>query len=113
MIKHKKKHHPKSRARVHKRPTTTNKSLSKLLKTENILTKLESDFRRAGWVGDTSNLLIIFLAMVSRLLKAPVSILIKGSSASGKSEAIKVVLRFMPPEAYRLTSSLSPKVFSR
>jgi hypothetical protein len=47
--------------------------------------------------------------MVSRLLDTPVSVAVKGNSASGKSWIVKKVLRLFPDAAYFARSAMSSK----
>jgi len=51
-----------------------------------------------GIAGERSNILIGYLAAVSRLLDRPIMIIIQSSSAAGKTTLMDAILAFMPPE---------------
>jgi hypothetical protein len=56
--------------------------------------------RRLGVVGEKRNIRIILLTLTSRLTDAPISLVIKAESASGKSWLLKNCLKVMPEESY-------------
>ncbi len=62
-----------------------------------------------GIIGEERNRLIIFLAALTATLPEPVSIILKGSSSSGKSNLLRTILKVLPPECIRELSSLSEK----
>jgi hypothetical protein len=60
----------------------------------------------SGLIGEERQAKLIYLALTSRLLDRPVSIVVKGPSSGGKSNLTDKVLQFFPPQAYyRLTGS--------
>ena len=65
--------------------------------------------RDLGVVGEERNRLIMFLAGITRLLGEPVSVLVKGSSSSGKSNLVKNSLRLFPVDSVIERASLSAK----
>ncbi len=69
-----------------------------LLRDPKLLEHIVSDFDKAGVVGEETNLLIGYLAAVSRKLEAPLAIVVQSSSAAGKSSLMDAVLRFIPEE---------------
>ncbi|MCO8124101.1 hypothetical protein NHH03_20320 [Stieleria sp. TO1_6] len=69
-----------------------------LLKDENLLDRILSDFDACGIVGERTGKLAGYLAATSRLLDKPLGLVIQSSSAAGKSSLAEAVLRFMPPE---------------
>ena len=79
----------------------------------NILGRFRSDLARAGVAGEEGLSQIVYLAMTSRLLpwghptERPVSLLLKGTSSSGKSFATSTTLRFFPEESYVSLGSMS------
>lgn len=56
---------------------------------------------------------LLYLAMTSRLLARPVSVIVKGPSSSGKSFLVKNVLKHFPSEAFLIRSSFSPQALVR
>jgi len=59
-----------------------------------------------GVAGEERVAKLVFLAVVSRFLERPVSVIVKGPSSGGKSFLVEQVLRFFPAAAfYPLTSS--------
>ena len=70
----------------------------KLLKDENLLSRILNDFDACGVVGEETNKLIGYLAAISRKLNDPLAVLIQSSSAAGKSSLMDAVLAFVPEE---------------
>lgn len=67
---------------------------------------------RIGVIGEERNRLILFLAGVSRGLPEPGSVLLKGSSSSGKSRQVKDVVRLFPPDCVVERAGLSGKALA-
>jgi hypothetical protein len=80
-----------------------------IIESEDILSKFSAELRLRGVVGDLTNHLIVFLAFVSRLLAKPLSIVLKGSTCGGKSDAVDVVMPFLPKSAFYLVTAMSKK----
>ena len=56
------------------------------------------DFERCGVIGEITNKQVGYLAAVSRLLPAPLAVVVQSSSAAGKSSLMEAVLGFVPHE---------------
>jgi DNA primase len=69
-----------------------------LLRGPGLLDRILDDFERCGVVGEETNKLVSYLAVVSRLLDAPLAILVQSSSAAGKSAIMEAVLAMLPEE---------------
>jgi DNA primase catalytic core len=69
-----------------------------LLKDPNLLDRILADFERCGVVGEETNKLTGYLAAVSRLLDAPLAVLVQSSSAAGKSSLMEAILALLPEE---------------
>jgi DNA primase catalytic core len=69
-----------------------------LLTSPNLIERITQDFSRAGIVGETTNVLMGYLAALSRKLERPLALLIQSTSAAGKSSLLDAVLRFVPEE---------------
>jgi DNA primase len=69
-----------------------------LLKDPNLMGRILEDFARCGIVGEETNKKVTYLAAVSRLLDAPLAIILQSSSAAGKSSLMEAVLALMPEE---------------
>lgn len=74
-----------------------------------VLAAFRNELRSCGVVGDTRRFELVYLASFTRHDKQPVSIVIKGSSASGKSYTLETALRYIPERAYFKISGMSPK----
>jgi len=85
------------------------KKAKELLKSLNILQKLLEIIIKAGYVGENTNIQILFLIFISRLLLDSLSCIIKGSSASGKSFLVRTVLKLIPKEYILAFSFLTAK----
>ena len=69
-----------------------------LLKSPDLLKRIQLDFTQCGIVGEDTNTLTGYLACVSRKLDKPLAILIQSTSAAGKSALMDAVLNLMPEE---------------
>ena len=69
-----------------------------LLKDPKLLDRILDDFTRCGLVGEESNKLIGYLAVISRHLESPLAVVVQSSSAAGKSSLMDMVLAFVPEE---------------
>jgi hypothetical protein len=69
-----------------------------LLRDPRLLDRLLEGFRNSGVAGEETNLLVGYLAAVSRLLDKPMAIVIQSSSAAGKSALLDAILAFLPAE---------------
>ena len=70
----------------------------KLLKSKQLLKRIQQDFLQCGIVGESTNTLVGYLAAVSRKLDNPLAVVIQSTSAAGKSSLMEAVLRFIPNE---------------
>ena len=75
-----------------------NQTALALLKSPDLLKRIQDDFRQCGIVGEDTNTLTGYLACVSRKLDKPLAILIQSTSAAGKSALMDAVLALMPEE---------------
>jgi len=69
-----------------------------LLKDPRLMDRILEDFARCGVVGEETNKKVAYLATVSRLLDAPLAVIVQSSSAAGKSSLMEAVLALMPEE---------------
>lgn len=69
-----------------------------LLKSPDLLARIERDLTRCGVVGEATNKLVGYLAVLSRKLDAPLAVTIQSTSAAGKSALMEAVLGLVPPE---------------
>lgn len=75
------------------------KEALELLRDPQLIERLIDDFAQCGVVGEATNLLVGYLACVSRQLEKPLAVLIQSTSAAGKSALMDAVLQMMPDEA--------------
>jgi DNA primase len=68
------------------------------LRDPHLLERILADFERCGVVGEETNKLVSYVAVVSRLLEAPLAILVQSSSAAGKSAIMEAVLAMLPEQ---------------
>lgn len=80
-----------------------------LLMEGNVLQHLDQSLRKHGFAGATSIPRLVFLASYTALLQRPVSVVIKGTSGSGKSFSLQAGLRYLPTEAYVQFHGMSDK----
>lgn len=67
-----------------------------LLREPGLIERIVADVEAIGVVGEATNALVGYLAMVSRLLDKPLAILIQSTSAAGKSTLMDALLSLMP-----------------
>ena len=94
---------------------TANKLLrccGELADSNSLLDEFASSVRAAGLVGETKNAQIIFLAVISRLLNRPVSVVVKGARSGGKNTVVESVLKFFSPLAYHQLTAMSEKAMA-
>ncbi len=63
-----------------------------------LLGRLRADLASLGVVGEATNLLVAYLATISRKADRPFGVVIQSSSAAGKSTLADAVARLIPPE---------------
>ena len=69
-----------------------------LLQDPQLIERLVADVARAGVVGEATNVLVGYLATISRKLPAPLAVIIQSQSAAGKTSLMDAILAFVPPE---------------
>ena len=69
-----------------------------LLRDPDLLERLLTDFAACGIVGEETNLLVGYLAAVSRKTDEPLAVIVQSSSAAGKTSLMEAILAMMPPE---------------
>jgi hypothetical protein len=84
-------------------------SCEDLARSENILTEFADDLDKAGVVGEERAANLLYLALTSRFLEKPVSVLVKGPSSGGKSYLVEKVLGFFPESAYHALTGMSER----
>ena len=77
-----------------------------------ILDYFAETLSKLGVAGEIRTAKVIFLAIISRFLKQPVSVTVKGPSSSGKSFIVERVLLFFPPSAYYSLSGMSERALA-
>lgn len=71
----------------------------KMLKGENLFEQISADISDIGVAGEENLSLMLYVIMTSRLLDKPLSAIVQGASASGKSYIIETIATLIPPEA--------------
>ena len=98
---------------LRKEADKTSADLLKLCKdianNEDILQLFAQDLSRLGVVGETKLAKTLYLALTTRFLDTPVSIVVKGSSSTGKSFVEEKVFAFFPEHAYYKLTAASEK----
>ncbi len=90
-------------------PEKESKEALELLQNPSLLYRISEDIQRFGVAGEKRNALIVYLCLTSRILKSPISLLIKGGSSAGKSYLVKKVTQFFPNGAYKELTGMSKK----
>lgn len=83
-----------------------------LAQSPDILDRFAVALARLGVAGETVIAMLLYLAMVSRLLHRPISVAVKGTSSSGKSFLTESVLRFFPETAFYALTAMSERALA-
>jgi hypothetical protein len=78
-----------------------------LLRSPNLIERTQQDFERCGLIGEKNNALLGYLAVLSRKLDQPLALLIRSSSAAGKSALMEALLDFTPEEDRQRYSAMT------
>jgi len=71
-----------------------------------ILSAFGDAVKQAGLVGEQRNAKLLYLALTSRVLEKPVSMVLKGRASGGKNFTVETVLKFIPDSAiYELSGA--------
>jgi len=82
----------------------------KFLRTDDIMAEILKDFLNLGVVGEETNILVGYLALLSRKLKNPLSAILYGSPASGKDVLKDALLDVLPENDIERFTKISPQV---
>jgi hypothetical protein len=85
---------------------------SSLARKANILEEFDEGLSRLGLVGERRAAKLIYLAVTSRLLDRPVSMVVKGPSSGGKSFVVETTLKFFPPAAFHSLTAMSDRALA-
>jgi hypothetical protein len=77
-----------------------------------ILDRLGDAIQAQGLVGEDVLAKLVYLAITSRLFEKPVSIAVKGLSASGKSFTVETILKFFPSSAFWTMTGMSERALA-
>jgi len=88
------------------------KEARKLLQSPRFFNELQLALGKDGLVGEEQNALVVFIVIVSRLLRLPLNLLVKGRSSAGKNFLVKRLLRLMPRHAFWEVTNLSEKAWN-
>lgn len=94
-----------------KRASITAKAM-RLVRDPLFLYKLGEKVGEMGVVGEKHNTLILALAAIGRTQPTNASVIVKGSTSSGKSTLVKSVAQLFPPDCIIERASLSPKALA-
>ncbi len=86
-------------------------SAEDLLKQPDLLYRIQDMLSRIGIAGEFRNRLILYLALTSRILNEPLSILVKGESSAGKSFMVRKTMLMFPKDAYKELTDATPQSF--
>lgn len=84
----------------------------RLAQMEDILEEFSEALERRGLAGERKAAKIIFLALISRLLSRPVSLVVTATSSAGKSFTVEQILGFFPPSAHYALTAMSERALA-
>lgn len=80
-----------------------------LARTLDILERFARDLAHSGVAGESRVAKLLYLAITSRFLERPVSVVVKGPSSGGKSHLTERSLSFFPDSAYYALTAMSER----
>lgn len=89
--------------------TQAKQQAAALLQSPDILGDFARLCNACGLVGEEKTARLLYLAVTSRLLDKPISVVVKGPSSGGKSFTVETVLKAFPPNAFYALSSMSDR----
>ena len=78
-----------------------------LLRAPDLIGRIVADLAACGLVGEVTNKVWGYLCGVSRLLDRPLAVIVRASTAAGKSSLMDAILALMPPECRVKYSALT------
>jgi hypothetical protein len=96
-------------AETHEKARKAWDGCEELAQSADILAEFSRDLEACRVVGERTNALLLFLALMSRLLDKIVSVVVKGPSSGGKSYVLKKVLSFFPSDCYISLTTMGEK----
>jgi hypothetical protein len=78
----------------------------------NLFDVMQAELHAMNVVGIEREAALLFLAIVSRVLARPISVVVKGTSSAGKSFLVEQILKFFPPEAFFVLTAMSDKALA-
>lgn len=90
-------------------PEIVDDAVDKLSNCDSLLELAYSDASQIGVVGEERTILTLYLAGVSRLLAKPMSVIVQGSSSSGKSFNVEASAELFPPEEKVVAQQMTPQ----
>jgi hypothetical protein len=78
--------------------STEEENARELLRDPMLLSRFLETIHALGCVGEEDNKILLLLAITSRILEKPVSVLVKGDSSAGKSYLVGNVAKFFPKD---------------
>ena len=97
---------------VEEEPTFTEEEKQvavRLLEDPNLLGRLSQITDDLGFVGEVDNIVVVYLALTSRILTRPISLIVKGDSSGGKSFLVETVARLFPKSEILMFTTVTPK----
>lgn len=82
-----------------------------MLKSKNLFEQISADIAKIGVAGEKELALTLYITMTSRLLNKPLSAIVQGASASGKTHTIEKNSMLMPPEEVVQAHDFTDQVF--
>jgi hypothetical protein len=83
-----------------------------LARSADILEKFYETLRASGVAGERKTAMILYLALTSRRLDGPVSVVVKGPSSGGKSYLVERVVEYFPERAVYALTAMSEKTLA-
>lgn len=83
----------------------------KLLRSARFFNEFLLAMEKAGLVGEQGNALVLLIVVVSRLLRRPLNVFVKGLSSAGKNLLVRLVLWLMPKCSVMEISSVSERAW--
>jgi hypothetical protein len=96
----------------HERERSAWEACKELAHAPDILGRFAEAIEQRGVVGELRVAKLVYLAMTSRVLSRPVSVVVKGPSSAGKSFLVEQTLEFFPEASYYALTAMSERTLA-
>lgn len=88
------------------------KNCKELAEAPDIIEQVVRKIKKMGVVGEERAVKLLYLSLTSRVFSRPISVVIKGTSSTGKSFVLESILKLMPLDSYYALTAMSDRALA-